>query len=307
MMNNFVTWLKENKVLAVVILSILVYMFFFSNSTFRRSPSTLTNQYMMESDYYGAAPAMGGFGGVSNKMISQPYYSETPQMDASNRMVVTNSNLSLAVKDVLKSINEIKKMTKDLGGYMVSSSQSAPEGPASGDITIRVPAEKLDETLEFLRSSAVKVVSENINGTDVTDEYIDIDTRMKTLEGTKARYEGILASATTVDEILQVTNNILSIQDQIDYLKGRAEYLKNTSSSVLVTVYLSTDEYSLPYAPEKPWRPEVVFKNAVRSLIIDLRGLGSKAIELAVYSVIWVPVLVVSIFTIRKLRKNNNQ
>jgi len=64
----------------------------------------------------------------------------------------------------------------------------------------------------------------------------------------------------------------------------------------LVTVYLSTDEYTLPYAPSEPWRPDVIFKTAVRSLIGNLRGIASTAIWLVVYSVIWVPVLILVLY-----------
>ncbi len=113
----------------------------------------------------------------------------------------------------------------------------------------------------------------------------------------------MLDKAVNVDEILRVQNEILNTQSQIDSYKGQAKYLENTASSVKITVYLSTDEYSLPYAPQDGFRPNVIFKQAVRALVLTLRGLASKGIWVAVYSVIWVPILASAVL-VRKFLKN---
>jgi hypothetical protein len=71
---------------------------------------------------------------------------------------------------------------------------------------------------------------------------------------------------------------------------GQQKYLEKTAALAKVTVYVSTDEYSLPYSPAEPWRPDAVFKTAVRTLVVVLRALGSAAIWIVVFAVIWVPV-----------------
>ena len=240
-----------------------------------------------------------GIGG----MEIYPYPREsTPQLNIIDRMVVTNSSMSLVVKDVRTVLKEIKDYVKGIGGYMVNSSQSAPDGPVSGYITVRVPVDKLDSTLEYLREKAMKVVSEDTSGSDITDQYVDIETRLKTLEGTKLRYESILDKATDVDEILIITNQILGIQSQIDNLKGSMKYMEGSSSSTLITIYLSTDEFELPYSPEQSWRPGVVFKYAVRSLVTNLRSVGSFLVWFGVYSIIWIPAVIVILVVRKKLK-----
>jgi hypothetical protein len=63
------------------------------------------------------------------------------------------------------------------------------------------------------------------------------------------------------------------------------------------------DEYALPYAPDTNWKPETVFKLAVRSLVLNLRGLASAAIWLTVYAALWLPLLLIAIFAWKKFFK----
>lgn len=138
----------------------------------------------------------------------------------------------------------------------------------------------------------------------MTDQYMDIEARLKTLEKTKTKFEEIMDKATKVPDILQVQREIISLQSQIDSLKGQQEYLKNSAKSAKLTIHLSTDEWSLPYAPEdSSFRPNVIFKQAIRSLVQTIRGLVAKLIWVGVYSIIWVPIVIV-IGIIWKKKKN---
>ena len=163
----------------------------------------------------------------------------------------------------------------------------------SGWITVRIPQEKLEEALNYFRELAVKVVSETVSGRDVTDEYVDIEARLATLLKTKAKFEEILAKAQKVQDILEVQRELINLQEQIDNLKGQQNYLEKSAQVSRVTIYLATDELALPYVPTEAWRPQAIFKQAVRSLIGALRKLGTLIIWFGVYSVIWLPILAI--------------
>ena len=165
-----------------------------------------------------------------------------------------------------------------------------------------MPTNKLDEALAFIRSLSIKVTSENLVGTDVTDEYIDIEGRLATLRKTQARFEEILDKAISVQDILTVQRELISLQDQIDTLIGQKESIENNAKLTKITVYLSTDELALPYAPDKAFRPNIVFKLAVRSLLSSLRSGAQAAIWIGVYSVIWAPI-VLGFIAYKRLRK----
>jgi hypothetical protein len=289
--SKIITWIKANKLAAILLL--VVGYFVFKNLT----PSLLLNRSI-------SAPGVGGeFVGYDsgsslkiNTAETLPYRSGVaPAPEVTDRIVITESSLSLVVKKVNEIQKTIQKKAEELGGYLVNINTSNPSeaAAASGSITVRVPQKKLDEALDYFRGLAAKVVFESINGQDVTDEYVDIETRLNNLGKVKTKYEEILAKAEKVDDIMQVQNQLVNLQSQIDNLKGQQKYLEKSAEFSKVTVYLSTDELALPYAPTETWRPTVIFKKAVRSLVGSVRKIGSLIIWVAVYSIIWIPALVI--------------
>lgn len=261
----------------------------------------------------GISLSMESYGTVGNsmgyapKMVSDTYMPSpvAPRPNVQDRKVVTNTNFSLLVKDVTEVLNNVKAKIEELDGYMVNIQVSRPELGENATISFRVPSEEVDNVTNYLREQAIKVVSEDVSGYDVTDEYVNVQEYLEILNANKTRMETILASAKTVDEMLKVQNQLFSIQAQIDSYEGQLKYMDGTTQTSLITAYLSTDETGLPYTEPLSWRPEVVFKHAVRSLFGTLQGIGTAMIWLGVYSVIIVPALtIVLIITIIVRRMN---
>lgn len=313
---RIIEWIKKNKLLTffIVLFSFLAFRYVTTNvlgiGQYRYSGSgveysqpgigAVTDSYSLGAKSGVALPSI-----ALNKARTSPTYygNESVDLSQTDRMVVEETNLSLQVEDVSDSIQQIKNKAQILGGFMVNANLSRPQESSSGYISIRVPSSKSEEMLNYLRENSVQVVSENLNGYDVTDAYTDIDAKLQTLLSTKAKFEAFMLKAETIDEILRVQSELLRLQDQIDAQVGQKKYLEDVSSSVKITVYLSTDEYSLPYAPDDNWRPEVVFKTAVRSLVISIRGLAENLIWLAVYAVIWIPILIIGIVIYKFVKK----
>jgi hypothetical protein len=224
--------------------------------------------------------------------------------ETSNRVVIQDTGLSLQVKDVSKSIKEIERTTQELGGFLVRSYLSKPESAASGNISVRVPEEKRAEAMEAFKKGAVKVVSESVSGSDVTDEYTDLQAQLEVLEKTKAKFEEILNQAVEVKDLLAVQKELISTQKQIDSVKGQQKFYEQSAKLSKITVYLSTDDLALPYAPDNEWRPKVVFKEAVRSLIRTVRDLGSLLIWLVVFSPIIIPVILIIRYFKKRQKKS---
>ncbi|MBU3935340.1 DUF4349 domain-containing protein [Patescibacteria group bacterium] len=222
-----------------------------------------------------------------------------PPSEDPNRLIITDTSLSLVVKDVARAITDIQSTATSLDGFLIDSYLSQPESAASGSISIRIPSDKLPQALSAFKDFAVKVVSESVSGVDVTDSYTDLSARLEVLTKTKTKFEQILDQATKVPDLLEVQRELTSLQAQIDNLKGQQKYYEQSAKLSKVTVYLSTDELSLPYAPTNAWRPTVIFKTAVRSLVGTARSLGSVLIWLAVY----IPVIIPAILIIRFVKK----
>jgi len=295
-------WLKKNK-LAVVLILVVVYLFWRQNSVI-----PCRNYASVSSGIGGSVPEMA----VAPKSVSRSFSSFLPQaapVETADRMVVQESSLSLVVKDVRDTAEKVSGKAKEAGGYLISSSLSQPEEAPYANLFLRVPADKLNEVLAFYRNLAIKVSSENLFGHDVTDEYVDLEARLATHQKTKEKFEAILKTAVKVQDILEVNRELINLQAQIDDLKGRQKYLEQTAKLAKISVYLSTDELALPYAPSETFRPLVIIKQAVRSLVLTLRKLATAVIWALIYLPIWILLflgylLVKKIKNLKKTKKN---
>src|SRR3990172_8516670 len=219
MVSRFFSWIKAHPAATILVL-VLVYRFgrTILNSLFgisllqTRIPPLSSEPSYSEVD----AISMSGAGSLRSMSLPPMEGSTNPNVPTTNRKVATNTTLSLLVSDVRTTTTTLKTAAESLGGFLVNSSLAAPEEATSGNLSVRIPTSKLDSYLETVRTKAVRVVSENITGYDVTDQYKDIESRLTTLRSTKATFESFMARATTIDEILRVQQSIFSVQDQID-------------------------------------------------------------------------------------------
>ncbi|MBI4298278.1 MAG: DUF4349 domain-containing protein [Chloroflexi bacterium] len=240
------------------------------------------------------APAKGW---ADTSIAFSVYSSQIPQ-----RMVVRTINMAMQVKDIPQILNSIASLAEGMGGFVVSSNLAGEEENINGYITIRVPSEKTDETLTQIRSLSLRVTNEQTNAQDVTEEYVDIQSRLKTLEATEAQLLTLLNRADKVEDILAVYRELTNIRSQIEQMKGRIQYLERTSSTSLISVSLSLSVSKKPLAP-RGWNALETVKNAFRSLSFAGQGLANSLIWVGIFSPIWLPILVVLLVIIyRKAR-----
>jgi len=287
-------WIGNNKLVAFLIIVIVFLLI-------RNSAFSLIKQagFGSSTPSINLPVAGGGVGSVTKYNLPSR---ETTFSTNEKRLVIETSSLSLVVNDVKDISEKIITKTKELGGFMVESSLTKPQESPFGTVIVRISDDKTDEALNYFRSLAVKVSSERILGQDVTDQYEDIDEKLATLAKTKAKFEEILEKAINVSDILRVQQELVNLQSQIDSLKGRQKYLEKSAALTKITIYLSSDELALPYQPEEAFRPKVVFKQAVRSLIRTLRGVAKLIVWVVVYAPIWGGVLVI-IFLVKWFKK----
>ena len=179
-------WIKTHRLVAVllVVIGYFVYNTFFGVSLLNFSvPSTRSTSYGgVTSPAIGAmgAPEMAmdssgaSFGSLSLPISPSPSKGVAANVPADQRMVVQNSNLSLLVKDVRETGDKVVKYAEGNGGFMVNTSYNRPTESPFATITVRIPSSKLNDALTYFRSQAIKVTNENLVGTDVTDQYVDI-------------------------------------------------------------------------------------------------------------------------------------
>lgn len=202
---------------------------------------------------------------------------------AVERVVIRSANLSIVVPEPTDSVQEITRLAEEMDGFVVSSNVSQTffaDAGVSADrasITIRVPAERLDEALERIRQGATEVQVENVSGQDVTQEFTDLQSRLRNLEAAESRLLEIMDAATDTEDVLNVFNQLTQVQEQIEVVKGRIQYLSESAALSAISVDLIPDVAAQPLQIGG-WQPEGTAKEAFTALIQALRFLGDAAI-----------------------------
>ncbi len=204
----------------------------------------------------GSAPITTTVPATKTPELATPTSVWTEIEVSTERMVVHTGNLQLVVSDVARALDEIINIANGNGGYVVSS-QKWKEGERNiGTISLRVLAENYDKTIASLRALAVSVISESSSSQDVTQEYVDLDSRLKNLEATETQLLKIMESATATEDILSIQRELTNVRGEIEQIKGRMQYLERTSSTSLIEIRLSEAELVLKFVADKI-RPNV--------------------------------------------------
>ena len=120
-----------------------------------------------------------------------------------DRKIIQSTSVAIEVEEVSGSFQEIIRITETAGGFVASSSFSNRDDEQIADVTIRVPANQYQSVLAGLRGMGT-VTTESSDANDVTEEYTDLQARLRTLNATEQRYLELLGQANTINEILTV-------------------------------------------------------------------------------------------------------
>jgi len=223
---------------------------------------------------------------------------ESGQADI-DRKIVKTGYMTLEVSDITEAIAGITRVANELNGYVVSSDQSGNKDITYGRIAIRVPSDRFDEALDRLRKLAVKVPNESTSSQDVTEEYTDLQAQLRNLEATEAQYLELLKKAEKVEDILAVQRELSNVRGQIEQIKGRIQYLERTSDMALIEVNLQ----KMQPIDGTGWSALETLKSAVRGLAAFGKALANIFIWLAIFSPVWIIILIVVLYFTRWRKK----
>lgn len=246
------------------------------------------------------APSQNGVSAVSPEEPAAPHLeseggagSFQSQLPEVKRMVITNASLVLAVDDPLTSMNRVADMANNMNGFVVSARQyqvqlsSGVEVPQA-EITVRVPAERFDEAMAFIREESERdPVSENIDSQDVTSDYTDLESRLRNLEAAEAQMMEIMDAAEDTEDVLAVYTELIRIREDIEVIKGKMQYYENSAALSSIQVSLKVNEAVQPLTIGT-WEPKGVARDALQALINAVKFLASAGIWIVLFLI---PVL----------------
>ena len=264
-----------------------------------------------------AAPSSQSERGMAQPMVANeaagPSSAQSAVSDTSastqqlaNRLIVRNASLTLIVKDTQEQLSEITKLASDLGGYVASSSTHKYEEGVQGQITVRIPVEKLDSALDSLHKLAVEVRDEQVTGEDVTAEYTDLNSQLTNLQAAELQLREIMSKTTRTEDVLNVYNQLVQKRGEIEQVKGRMQYLSQSATLATISVTLTPDQLAQP-VQIAGWRPEGVVKSAVEALISGLQTVATVVIWLIIVVLPIGLIIVLPIWIIVRLLRRRNK
>ena len=229
-----------------------------------------------------------------------------------DRLVIRRAEMEVAVVTPEDAMAELSALANSMGGYVVFSnswSETNPQGITfrRASITVRVPAERLEEVMAKVRLMSASgkdgIISESVSGEDVTSDYVDSQSRLRNLEAAEAQLTELLDNTTDLDATLKVFNELTRVREEIEVLEGHIKYLEESSALSSLTVSFVA-EASVQPIEIAGWKPEGTAKKAVQQLIVTLQAIGSGLIWFGIYCLPFlIPLGLVVYFIVKGAKK----
>jgi len=240
--------------------------------------------------------------------------------DEVQRIVIKNASITIVVDNPTTTLDTVSKMAEDMGGFVVSANLYQRElendlTVTQASVTIRVPAEKLNQALGLIRGSSEQdPLNESIESQDVTRDYVDQKSRLRNLEKTEAQLIKIMEEADETEDVLAVYSELARVQEQIEVTKGQIQYYEQSAAMSIINIEILPNEAVQPLTIGG-WQPAGVAKSAVQSLINALTFIADAAIWIAIFVlpvllalfIIFVIPLYLIIRVIRRRRKQSKK
>src|SRR5258706_1627773 len=175
------------------------------------------------------------------------------QADAANnasqaieRKIIRNANLTVEVTSPADNQRKITSIAELHQGFVITSeaTQRITEDKGKPEVTInlvaRVPAAQFNQVMEEIRAAAIRVIQEKITGQDVTEEFIDLEARIKNQKALEGQFLEIMKRAGKVEDALEVQRQLGDLRTEIEKLEGRKRFLENQASLSTINITLQS-------------------------------------------------------------------
>ena len=229
-----------------------------------------------------AARGVGGGPASTNVTVQQ----------VQERLIIRNGNINVAVEDTRAAQEDIEGLVSQYAGegaFVVSRNESGgvPGGSPYINMTIRVPIDRFEEVMDHIASLAAEgtTPSRNESGQDVTEEYVDLQARLGSLEAARDRLLGIMEEAQTTEDLLMAEQQLTQREAEIESIQGRMQFL--SQSAALSRIDISLEPYVLSQPVDTRWRPAETFRRAIDNLVNSLRDFADFLIIFVVSVLPW--------------------
>ncbi|MGC2239949.1 MAG: DUF4349 domain-containing protein [Acidimicrobiia bacterium] len=208
-----------------------------------------------------------------------------------DRKVIRQAHLDLQADDTRDAYDRIVKIAETAGGFVANANvypADGEDGQPQVTIVLRIPSDRLSATIDEIKGVVQDVVSESTDAQDVTEQYIDLQARLKNLTALEVELRALLEEVrkqpdADPDKLLRVFSEISNTRGQIEQIQGQINYLDNVVDLASIDISLAPTPAVVPIV-EDTWRPLEVARDSLRSLVRGLQNVAEWGIGFALYA-----------------------
>ena len=185
----------------------------------------------------------------SSVKFTAPYVTVV-QKRVIQKKIIKDGRLGLQVKDLQTAKHQIDTLVKSLGGYYANENLKNNNNESGYELTIRIPIGNFEKFVGTAETGNGKVLYKEISARDVTEEFLDLETRLASKRNALDRYNEIIKKANVMKDIVQIEEAIRNLQEEIESSEGRLRYLNDCVSYSTLNLTISTEK-DFAYKPVK--------------------------------------------------------
>ena len=209
---------------------------------------------------------------------------------AAARKIIRNADLTMEVSSTTDTQHRIASIAESHGGFVVTSEAKQREStePAKRTLDIRlvvrIPENRFGSALDQIRGLTTDLTEEKVSGQDVTEEFIDLEARIRTQKALEAQFLQIMRQTGKIVDALEVQRQIAEVRSDIERLEGRKRFLENRSALSTITVNIMAPKAVVVV-------PTTGFKASVRDAVSESIDVGSEIVLFFVrFLIVMIPI-----------------
>ena len=161
------------------------------------------------------------------------------------RRVIRRGEFTIESDSPTEGARRIGQIAEARGGYVVTSEtrqsgDNERQASTTATVTVRVPSEQFAAAIEEIRGAGGRILRENITGQDVTEEYTDLEARIRAKRALEEQFIEIMRQARSISDALQVQQQLGQVRAEIEQMEGRRRLLENQTALSTITVTLQS-------------------------------------------------------------------
>ena len=231
--------------------------------------------------------------------------------EAADRKIIRNADITIEVSSTVDAQHQVTSIAESHGGFVATSEAKQREGndPAQRTLDIklvvRVPSNQFGRAFDEIKKLAGNTPAEQVTSQDVTEDFIDLEARIKTQKALEVQFLEIMRQANKIADALEVQRQIAEVRTEIEKLEGRKRFLENRSSLSTINVNIQTPKPIITVT-------QTGFGHSLREAVSDSISLASDMVLffarsvimlLPVFLFVFLPLGLVGRYLIRRAKR----